>query len=618
MFSKRFFALVVAGLLLVGGWQGVSAQTLQEILSKHAEALGGKDALEALRNSVAEYEITVPGGLTGTQKSYFKYPDKLRSEMDFKIMQSLTVFDGEKGWAKDPNGQVRELAGAELENVQRELYFSLYAHLFPERAKGNVEYLGREEADGISYYVIQVTPEGTDPVKMYINPDTYLVDKTVIEEDIVQVTSYCSDYLDFAGVKVATFYRISTGDTAYDMRSALTSIEFNKPLPDELFAVPVAAEKDYRFPAGKSFVEVPFVLNANHIHFPVVIGQAKPLNFILDTGAGGPVVDTDVAKKLGLELVGKIEARGAGEGTQEANLISLPNIKFADLVIDSISGATIGLSHLNKYEGMPVEGILGYDIFSRFVVKIDYANQKLTLYEPSAFKYEGKGEVLPITLEQNHPHVKAIVDGQYEGTFVIDCGARSSLALHTPFVEKHDLMAKTGKKVDVFAGVGVGGKVMGKVTRVRSLQIGSFKIPAPLTSLASAQAGAFASERIDGNIGGGILKRFTVIFDYANSRMILEPNADFGYEDNLDMAGVWLTKENGTTRIDLVIEDSPAGRAGLKEGDVVVKIDGQSTKDLLLRDMRETLMSGEGKKVSLTISSEGKEKTVELVLQKLI
>ncbi len=618
MFSKRCLALAIAAIMLVGGWQGLNAQTLEDVLSKYAEALGGREALEALRNSVAEYEITVPGGLTGTQKSYFKYPDKLRSEMDFKIMQSLTVFDGEKGWTKDPNGQVRELAGAELENVQRELYFSLYAHLFPERANGEVKYLGREEADGINYYVIQITPEGVEPVKMYINPDTYLVDRTVMQEDIIEVTSYYSDYLDFAGIKMATSYRMSTGDTAYDMRSTVTSIEFNKPLPDELFTMPVAAEKDYRFPAGKNFVEIAFVLNSNHIHFPVVIGDAKPLNFILDTGAGGPVVDTDVAKSLGLELLGKIEARGAGEGTQEANLISMPNVKFADLVIDSVSGATISLSPLNKYEGMPVEGILGYDIFSRFVVKIDYSNQKLTLYEPSAFKYEGKGEILPITLERNHPHVKAVVDGQYEGTFVVDCGARSSLALHTPFVEKHDLLAKTGKKIEVFAGVGVGGKVMGKVTRVKNIQIGSFKIPAPLTTLASAEAGALASERIDGNIGGGILKRFTVIFDYTNSRMILEPNADFGYEDNLDMAGLWLTKENDTTRVDFVIEDSPAGRAGLKEGDVVLKINGQSSKDLLLGDMRDMLKAGEGKKVSLIISSEGKEKNIDLKLEKLI
>ncbi len=626
MFSKRFLTLGVSILILIFGLKNLEAQILEEILSKHIQALGGEKVLKAQRNSVVEFEIIVPGGLTGKYKSYFKYPNKLRSEMDLKIMKSLTVYDGEKGWIQDPNGQVRELAGMELEDITREVYLSVYGYLFPERAKGEVEYLGQKEDGGINYYVVQVTPEGAEPIKMFINPETYLIDKTVSKRDIIVITNYFSDYKDFEGIKVATSLVTNTGDPAYDIRLTLTNIELGPQLSDDLFKIPLPQEKDHQFPSGKNFVEIPFVLNSNHIHIPVgiaqtgkrLLGGAKSLNFILDSGAPIPILDTQAAKDLGLKTLGKFEGRGVGEATQEVNLVTLSSIRFGDLIIDSVSAATIGLKPLSKYEGMPVEGILGYDIFSRFVVKVDYENQKLTLYEPSSFEYEGKGEIFPVTLENNLPRIKAKIDGQYQGNFLIDTGARSSLSLHTPFVQKHDLLTKTGKKIDVFSGIGIGGKAMGKVTRVKSIQIGSFKIPAPVTSLSASEKGALASERTDGLIGGGILKRFTVIFDYPNKRMILEPNRDFAYEDNLDMAGLWLTKENDTTRVDFVIKDSPAAKAGIKEGDLVIKINGQSTKDLLLRDIRKMLKAGEGKTVSLVINSEGKEKSVKLKLEKLI
>jgi outer membrane lipoprotein-sorting protein len=618
MFSKRYLASGIAILILIFGWQNSRDQNLEEILKKHTEALGGEKTLRAQRNSVAEFDIIVPGGLTGKHKSYFKYPNKLRSETDLKVMNTLTVYDGQKGWIQDPNGQVRELAGMELEDVKSEIYFNLYGYLFPERAKGKVEYLGREEIAGVNYYVIQATPEGTEPVKMFINPETYLIDETVSKHDIEVVTNYFSDYKDFGGIKIATSLLTNTGDTLYDIRAELTVIKLNPELSDDLFRIPLPQEKDYKFPSDKGFVEIPFVLNSNHIHIPVVIGGTKQLNFLLDSGASMPILDSQTAKDLGLERVGKFEGRGVGESTQEVNLVTLSSISLNNLVIDSISAATVDLKPLSKYEGMPLEGVLGYDIFSRFVVKIDYENQKLTLYEPSTFEYKGEGKSFPITLENNHPHIRAIIDGQYEGNFVIDCGARSSLSLHTPFVQKHDLLAKTGKKINAFSGIGIGGKTKGRLTRVQSIQMGSFRIPAPLTTLALSEKGGFSSEKIDGNIGGGILIRFTVIFDYSNQQIILEPNRNFNYEDNFDMAGLWLTKDNNTTKVDFVVEASPAAKAGIKEGDLIIKINGQLTKDLLLRDIREMLKAGEGKKVSLIINSQGEEKRIDLRLRKLI
>ena len=84
------------------------------------------------------------------------------------------------------------------------------------------------------------------------------------------------------------------------------------------------------------------------------------------------------------------------------------------------------------------------------------------------------------------------------------------------------------------------------------------------------------------------------------------------------MAGLWLTKENDTTRVDFVVQASPAASAGIKEGDLVLEINGQSTKDLLLRDIRQMLQAGQGQKVSLMINSQGQQRRIELKLEKLI
>ena len=66
---------------------------------------------------------------------------------------------------------------------------------------------------------------------------------------------------------------------------------------------------------------------------------------------------------------------------------------MGDLTLFDQNTLGIPLSPLNKFEGVELDGILGYDFFKRFVVEVDYINHILTIYEPEKFNYSGDGEV---------------------------------------------------------------------------------------------------------------------------------------------------------------------------------------------------------------------------------
>src|SRR6185503_2913426 len=112
---------------------------------------------------------------------------------------------------------------------------------------------------------------------------------------------------------------------------------------------------------------------------------------------------------------GTIEAMGAGAGTLQATFLSgigfeLPGARVTDQTV-----VAVPLGGLTPHEGRLIEGILGYDFMSRFVVDVDYANRKIRLYDPASWVYEGEGDRIPISLLANIPHARAAVaDGDRE------------------------------------------------------------------------------------------------------------------------------------------------------------------------------------------------------------
>jgi len=122
---------------------------------------------------------------------------------------------------------------------------------------------------------------------------------------------------------------------------------------------------------------------------------------------------------------------------------------------------------------------------------------------------------------------------------------------------------------------------------MKSLELGRFAILNPLAGL--TKVGEIADAGKAGNIGGGFLRRFRVIFDYSRSRMILEPNARLTEPDEFDMSGAAVMSEPPDFTVIKVVRvrpDSPAMNAGLKPEDVILTIDGQPADALGVNKLR--------------------------------
>jgi hypothetical protein len=295
------------------------------------------------------------------------------------------------------------------------------------------------------------------------------------------------------------------------------------------------------------------------------------------------MLDAGQAVALGLKTEGKRSIESAGENRLD--------ITFAKDVSLDIAGVklVVGILAVTSITGKPYVGLIGADLFNKFVVEIDYDQQAVSLYDPRSFKYAGSGESVRLELRDNIPFVTAsIATNSHDATRArldIDTGAAQPLLLTKSFVESNKLLESTKGMLRIGSS-GLGGKSSYLIGRARSVKLGRFVFDDWLTGFWQDQTGAGASETRDGVIGNGLLKRFKVILDYLRKRMILEPAALFDVPFDYDWCGFNVVADGKEFRIDKVLRGTSASDAGLKVGDVILAVDGKSASELRLNELR--------------------------------
>ena len=138
------------------------------------------------------------------------------------------------------------------------------------------------------------------------------------------------------------------------------------------------SQKDYRFTEGHSALRIPFEEDDGHIFLQARINDSAPLWFGLDTGAIRSVIDTHRAQALGLRFEGRQRVGGAG-GTEEASILKGISIKLPGVELLNQTAWALPLEALSAANSREMSGIIGYELFSHFVVEIDYANGFINL-----------------------------------------------------------------------------------------------------------------------------------------------------------------------------------------------------------------------------------------------
>jgi len=379
--------------------------------------------------------------------------------------------------------------------------------------------------------------------------------------------------------------------------------------------------KNSAITSDKSSFTLPFETVDNRVFIEVRLNGQGPFHFILDTGAGGLVISTDVAQQLKLKIADSTEGQGVGEKTVREGNTQIAQIRIGDLQLTDLECHVLDMSDAPQVFGTKrLDGIIGLPVFEHMVVKHDYVNRLLTFSSPDKFNYTGNGIIVHFERPQQIPLVEAALDG-VPGSFGVDTGARSSLLLYGPFCQQHKLQEKYDARLEGVTGWGIGGPVRSLLARAGELRIGDVIVRDLVVRLSTQKTGLTTSSGKAGLIGPDVLSQFNVVFDYIRSRIIFEKNANYGRRDSYDRAGVWMGQDavgKHFTVVD-VIASGPAAAAGVRTGDRILAINGNTTENLVLPDVREMLRRQPvGDKLTLLLESGGKQRTAVITLRDLV
>lgn len=228
---KKFFLSI----LVIATVGFTYAQTADEIVNKHIEAIGGTDAWKKVNSMVTTGTLKMQGAEIPISLTVLNGKGS-RQDITVMGMPGYQIVTPTQGWKFMPfQGQkeVEPITADDLKEAQDEL--DVQGSLVDYKTKGHtVELLGTDDVDGVDAFKLKETLKSGKTQTIFIDPKTYYIIRVISKQKAngneVDVTTNLNNYQKLPeGIMVP----LSIGLPFAEM--VISKVEINKPIDENIF-----------------------------------------------------------------------------------------------------------------------------------------------------------------------------------------------------------------------------------------------------------------------------------------------------------------------------------------------------------------------------------------------
>lgn len=451
-------------------------------------------------------------------------------------------FDGARAWQADATGTTA-VQGNSLDRSLIRAWGNLFAFMRPADAPGRIE----------------------------VDPGTHRVVRFSMWNGLFNEVATFSDYHAFADGTIVPRSIVFTDDNG-TWKAQVTGVETPPAAAPNDFAPP-PRPRDATIAGGQT--SVPFLL-ATEIVIPVRIDDGPLMHFILDSG-GQNLLTSDSVKRLKLHPIGHGTVGGAGAGVIPTSFLTVRSVRIGGAEMRNQPFLVLDTPVLKG-----IDGIVGFELLSRFAVRIDYRTNALVMASSVPNSWVTGVRPTPFVFRSRAPQIAGSIDA-FPGQLIIDTGNSGVLDVNAPFASAHDLWAYYhAAKPTAGSLAGVGGAVVSSNITVRKLRLGSATLENVYGDLTQAASGVEADPSFAANLGEGVFRNFTFVLDYAHQQVYFAPRGIH------DMSGVLFARRGNSIIVRQVLTHR-AQRAGVRVGMILTSLNGQTVDGRDLAAVRALL-----------------------------